>query len=382
VNRELGLRVLSQIMSWNDEEARKEFRWLSFISKYKYDGYRDYLAGARFIESLSTWLQQFKPDDRRTAYEYIKKNLIYIGPAEMKKLIERFYPEIVQRHLVEITSKSLGMRKHKIWATDTGIKEYDRQVRKILFMGLSDGAMIDVFRRVNAGIIANDQIVTTTQIDITKWEGVIKDLREDLKKKKLGNGKDEKFSHIYLIDDFTASGTSLIRCDTYQGKIDRFYISLLKAIDALKSSHGDILDQNWQLVIHHYIGTDKVKQAIRERYSHAIQSGKSWNTNVNFTFSMLLPTGSILSETSQEPFAKLCKNYYDPALEGDGKHGKESGNPDKKFGFGQCGLTVVLEHNTPNNSVPLLWAETSGKGGHHPMRPLFRRRERFSDLTE
>jgi hypothetical protein len=46
-----------------------------------------------------------------------------------------------------------------------------------------------------------------------------------------------------------------------------------------------------------------------------------------------------------------------------------------KYGYANCALPVVLEHNTPNNSIPLLWAETEGKSGVK-MHPLFFRRDR------
>jgi len=59
MNQDLALRVLGQIMAWNDEQARDEFRWLRLMARLKYDGYRDFQAGMRFIESLATWLQQF-----------------------------------------------------------------------------------------------------------------------------------------------------------------------------------------------------------------------------------------------------------------------------------------------------------------------------------
>ncbi|OWJ56290.1 hypothetical protein BWU74_31490 [Paraburkholderia caledonica] len=47
------------------------------------------------------------------------------------------------------------------------------------------------------------------------------------------------------------------------------------------------------------------------------------------------------------------------------------------FGYKQCGLPLVLEHNTPNNSVALLWA-TSEEGATPQMKPLFARRKRHS----
>ena len=35
--------------------------------------------GMRFIESLATWLQQFKPEERETAYAFVRHTLVYIG---------------------------------------------------------------------------------------------------------------------------------------------------------------------------------------------------------------------------------------------------------------------------------------------------------------
>ena len=53
-----------------------------------------------------------------------------------------------------------------------------------------------------------------------------------------------------------------------------------------------------------------------------------------------------------------------------------------KLGYGGCALPLILDHNTPNNSMPLLWAETvgspkvDGMAAVPAMRPLFRRRQR------
>ena len=58
MNQDLGLKILSEIMAWNDDRAREEFRWLRLMARLKYDGYRDFQAGMRFIESLATWLQR------------------------------------------------------------------------------------------------------------------------------------------------------------------------------------------------------------------------------------------------------------------------------------------------------------------------------------
>ena len=79
MKEELALRLLSQIMEWDDERSRKEFAWLNIMSRYKYDDYQDYLAGARFTESLLKWLQQFEQGHRETAYTFVRRHLVYVG---------------------------------------------------------------------------------------------------------------------------------------------------------------------------------------------------------------------------------------------------------------------------------------------------------------
>ncbi len=68
MNQELGLRVLGYIMRWDNDRAREEYARLSILARYKYDSYRDFVAGARFIEKLAEWLQQFDQNDREVAF--------------------------------------------------------------------------------------------------------------------------------------------------------------------------------------------------------------------------------------------------------------------------------------------------------------------------
>ena len=76
MNERLALRILRRIMDWDEETATREYRWLRLMSKVKYDGYRDYVAGVRFAESMAGWLSQFKPSDRPAAYAFVKARLL------------------------------------------------------------------------------------------------------------------------------------------------------------------------------------------------------------------------------------------------------------------------------------------------------------------
>ncbi len=155
VNQEFILGKLSEIMEWGATEPEREFAWLRLMSRIKYDGYQDFLAGVRFIESLADWLQH-STRPRGGGIRVRPESLGVHRPAEMFHLVELLYPETVQ------------------WMSDTGVAElehppvprlgrpeglrlYDSLLRKTLFIELSDGARIDVFRRANAGSSATSR---------------------------------------------------------------------------------------------------------------------------------------------------------------------------------------------------------------------------------
>ncbi|WP_439254586.1 hypothetical protein, partial [Pseudomonas monteilii] len=82
--------------------------------------------------------------------------------------------------------------------------------RRTLFVGLSDGARIDVFRRYNEGVVNNEQVVPFSEMSEHKWQDLVKELKEWL----LANeypGELPLFEAACLIDDFAGSGASLLR---------------------------------------------------------------------------------------------------------------------------------------------------------------------------
>ena len=181
MNQDLGLKVLAEIMHWSDERAREEYRWLRLMARLKYDGYRDFQAGMRFFESLATWLQQFDRAERETAYAFVRSRLVYVGPIEMQKLVEQFYPKTMRERLVSTVAAQRGIPAFRVLGDEAARSDVDRLRRQTLVMGLSDGARIDGVRHSNVGLLTNEQLVLATQLDKEKWEDLLGNLREDLK---------------------------------------------------------------------------------------------------------------------------------------------------------------------------------------------------------
>ena len=355
MNQDLGLRILGRIMDWDDDRARKEFAWLRLMARLKYDGYRDFQAGMRFIESLATWLQQFKPHEREIAYDFVRHTLVYIGPSEMQRLVERFYPLTVQDRLFRMVSDECRIQPHRVLIDADARAATERLRRQTLFMGLSDGARIDTIRHANAGLLGNEQFVQGTQVDTEKWRDLIENLRKDL------NERDARFRLVYLVDDFAGTGTSFLRFDEetekWRGKLMRFKVSVESANRVLD---GDkLFEDGWELCVHHYVASSHAAGAIRERLVRLAGNGEfpeGWTRQIHSSFGVVLPHDLPIDANAgrHDDFIELTRTYYDPSIRT--KHTDVGGVTDLGLGYGGCALPLVLEHNTPNNSVALLWA--------------------------
>jgi len=373
MKQRLALRILAQLLNWSDEAAQPEFAWLKLMSRLKYDSYQGYLAGVRFIESLVVWLEQLKPEHRQAAYDLIRRQLVFVSTLEMRRLVERFYPRQVEPELVRAAAAQTSIPPYLVWATPRAGHLVARLRRQTLFIGLSDGARMDLLRRANTGVLSNEQTVLAPMIDNDKWRDLGEVLAKDLPSAE-GEPK-PRFTCVYLIDDLTASGTTLIRFDSeknkWKGKLRKFRDHIVAAREALGEDFP--LDENFVLRVHHYIATQTAVDGIKSLCEQAATEFGStwWFPKVEFSEGLILGPSATLA--SGDPFEALATRYYDPDLENE--HSAESGQKELHFGYKSGRLTVVLEHNTPNNSISLLWAETPGVAGH-AMRPLFRRRSR------
>lgn len=382
MNNTLALDLVADVMKWDNEVATEEYAWLRLISSMKYDGYSDFRAGVRFLETLVSWLRHFTEADRAAAYAFVKTRLVYISTLEMQRVIETFIPETVTPYLRHSVGSELGIKPFEVWKTAEGAAAFRRRLRRCLFVGLSDGSRIDVLRRANAGRLSQEQIIPMMNVDDDKWKSVAGDLKEEL-------GNNARFDDVYLIDDFAASGTTFIRFPdgNPKGKLYKFEKIVQDAKERLQ---GDFpLADSYTLHIHHYVSTKQAHDALEERVAEANQKLKNKSFgNALITEGMLLPNdlrvatinkntrAATPTRPTDAPILDLCTRCYDHELfKRLEKHCKEAGQTDMKYGYADCALPLVLEHNTPNNTIPILWAETEGKLGES-MLPLFFRRDR------
>jgi len=366
-------KLIGDLLDWTDEEATQEFHWLDLMARYKFDHYQGYGPGRRFYVTLLRWLTQFEQQDRRTAYQLLRNHLIFIGQSEMHHLVGLSGP-IILREMRRHVARLLGIPTYMVDEDPDAQRRLCLLQERTLYVGVSDGARIDVFRRYNEGTINNEQVVPMAEISSSKWKSLHKKLADRLSSKGHGEAAAE-FEWVCLIDDFTGSARSSIWYDDagskWDGKVGKFVVSNVE-----RNIHK--LASKACIHVHHYLASAAAKKTIEQR----VKAIGSEYVDLQFcsTFAYVLPESIRLQESKDVELLSLLKRHYDPRIEN--THVGE----DIWMGYKQCGLPLVLEHNTPNNSVAILWARSPDArssltdASKTTMSPLFPRRQRHLDV--
>jgi hypothetical protein len=348
---ELAERVLAAVMDWDETELRGRVQQLQALAGHKYDEYGGYQPGVQFIESLASWLFQFDASEREAAVDFVLHRLVFISDAEMEHLIELAYPDLIRPLLAERVATSLGLPRHRIREI-TSSKEFRALQRRTLVLGLSDGAKLDRLRRASSGL-SHEQFHLVASV-----EGIVRDMQDKLREalNQIESDEPNTFRQILLVDDFSGSGFTLIRKTngTFEGKLPKMKTELDRLRD--RAVARDV-----EVSVLLYVASE---QAITHASACLKEAGLDWKIQVV----QKLESRHRVDETDPG-MVELCRDYYDPVLTD-----KHKGDP--ILGFRDAALPLVLSHNTPNDSVCLLWADTTERPDSRQLRALFPRYER------
>jgi len=335
--------LLKRVMNWDQARLAEELPLLDRMAGFKYDEYQQFGPGRKFVETLGLWLEQFDPAERDAAFNFVKNRLAYISEAEMRHLVEAAFADHIKPMLICAAAEALGLPAHSLGAVAESTA-FRRSLRSSLFFGLSDGARMDVFRR--SANLDNEQVWQAYEPSEAKTTGLIDDLRRVY--------PDAHFERVFLIDDFTASGISYIRQEpdgSWKGKIKK----------ALTQFGGDAANlfspEGYQMTVVIYVATPEAAHHIRTQLAAYCKSiGKSV-PEVIIVYE--LPQSTKLEDANEfdRPFLALAdqdRYYRTTQLD---EHELKGKTDTVKRGFAGCDLPLVLGHNTPNNSMYLLWGE-------------------------
>lgn len=353
----LAERLLAKVMKWTPEDVAREMPDLQALATYKYDEYQQFSPGMRFIESLALWLAQFQPEERKQAYEFVRSKLVFISAAETAHLVAVSYPDIIRPFLIRQVANKIKLPEYLV-AKIVNSQEFSVLRRQSLFLGLSDGTHTDLFRRSNPEI-SHEQVYQTYDISDKKATDMLKKLEKDLRGI-LGKNptKEENLFHLaFLLDDFSGSGLSYLRWDSenseYDGKIARFYHSVFGEKSAM-SRLFDTSDMHICIIL--YMATNQARQHLEKLIDEMIGSD---NTKCTIRVVHTLQDSVKLNTENDKAFVNLIEKYYDSGIENE--HYRKGHHIKPYLGYDECALPLVLSHNCPNNSVPILWFDETRK---------------------
>lgn len=346
--------LLAKVMGWEDQDDLKSVPGLLLLAQYKYDNYQRFNHGQRFIESLALWLKQFPASDRELAFRLVNEKLIFVSEGEFSHLVQTAYPDWIVPERIRMVSEETGISSFRVAAIEDS-KRFEELCLKSLYLGLSDGARTNEIRRASNGEIGNEQIWQAYELSDEKASDMVEKLQSELEKSGFKSSS-AKFNLIWLLDDFSGSGNTYIRYDNdkkkFKGKIKKIYERL---------SRGDLVDKDhYEVFLLLYVATRQALDHI-EYWAGRFASENGVKPLKVKVLHLIEQETSLLSENDEDFRAIIDSDeYYDHQFFDENI--KVGGTNTAKYGFANCALPVVLCHNTPNNSVFMLWGpETSKK---------------------
>lgn len=396
--------LLAKVMGWQDQDVVLDnVPVLRLLADYKYDGYQRFGPGRRFVESLALWLNQFDMPDRAAALGFVLERLVYVSDHELSHLVQHAYPDVIVQERIRLVAEEKGIPTYRVGeiCRDERFKELKL---KSLYLGLSDGARTNELRRASNGEISNEQIWQAYELGEAKAEDMLQALAKALKisppthlpdneaiwqayesgdkaqanflidalraKPASGGVKQlAKFTLVWLMDDFSGSGNTYIRFDSasnkFKGKIKKIYERL---------HQGDLIDtSHYEVFLLLYVATRQAIDHI-EYWSERFTSENNYKP-LQVRVLWIIEPGVGLTHNVPTGLQSILTNpkYYDPAAFDE--HIEVGGTSTAQMGFAGCALPVVLSHNTPNNSVYMLWGSEA-----HDFHGLFPRVSRHKEF--
>lgn len=373
MNDNLAVSLLAKVTKWDDKRLTKELPKLSFMARTKYDSYSQFDPGFRFMSSFAQWMSQFDKSDVETIYSAFNRHLTFISSEQIKYLVDLMYSSKIKPFIRNLSASKSGLSNYQLKKIENS-QEYKIQERLSLIVGLSDGSHIDILRR--SGGFSNEQVLPIYYPNEEK----LQDISDELCKDDLLKGTNRNlFESLFLIDDFTASGTSFARKEDnkFKGKIVKVLKGLKPKENGEEKASGDeskiVLSDIFvkdRIVVNALfcIATEEAIANIKRQVNQFLVENDMTNLiQFNVDCVQLVKTEEI-AQIKQHPGLKNVvkkDQYYDWTIILNDSYRK--GKHDEPYwGFNECGLLLVLSHNTPNNTLPVIWEDTDKFRGLFP----------------
>lgn len=281
---------------------------------------------------IDHWLNNFQSDDEENQEKerlhalYLLSQFMYFASNEMRGLLHSMYRDLIRYPIVESIRKSNNDTQDILFINE----EFTKEQSKTRFLGVGNPSesgthLLYYFRQEN--LLEKDLFINSVEI-FTHNEATTVKLA------------DPNINRYIFIDDFSGGGTQAVR---YLKKV----VKLIKDINPDIEVWYFVLFANESALAH--IG-DKIKVNKCDAVFKLDDTYKCFGKNSQY----FLDEEIIDKEFTHE----MVKNYG------------EKLQPEDPLGHGDNQLLLSFFHNTPNNTLPIIWFD--GKNGYQ-WSPIFRR---------
>lgn len=298
-----------------------------------------------FKTHIEAWLKNFQNESDQSYALYLLSRMMYFGADNIRNLLKALYRDKIRYPLIR------KIRKQNANTLDSEIieREYFEELKKTRFLGVGNPSesgvhLLYYFRQENN--IPKELFVNTDDLVIYEQDKD-KDMHAKLREKY----KDVK--HFIFIDDLCGSGqqatsndSNVRRCvSNLRSLLPEAHISYLMLFglkDGVKKVRDFIEDTKGKLLY------DYVDAVIELDESYMCFNDKSrYFTNIN---NFNKKSAEDIAFRYGYPLAlQLAKKqgFVSPILEKVAKS--------RALGFGNNQLLIGMNHNTPDNTLPIMW---------------------------
>ena len=113
--------------------------------------------------------------------------------------------------------------------------------------------------------------------------------------------------------------------------------------------------ENLKIFIILYIATKESLLHIETNFRKLVNK----NIEINVSAILILEDDLKLDLILNNDFENMLKKKFDSEIID--SHYKKGKHDKPHLGFNECGLSLIMNHNTPNNSLPILWHDDDSK---------------------
>lgn len=295
--------------------------------------------------TIQVWLSNFSDKDERDAALYLLSRCMYFNQASTRYLLKALFRDKYRTPILQ------EIRESKGGTMDEMVIESEFRVRlmRTRFLGVGNSAesgdhMLYFFRQEN-GLPVNPLFTNIDELLL----------------------KDEDIEHVVFIDDLCGSGNQI--------KYDKKLKECIKMLRAKKKSP--------KISYMMLFGTITGIQRIRNLFFK--ENGLKWFDEVeaemelNESYKCFGDMSRYFKdEEKKNKYKEMCLKYGMALIDKIADRDFNDPLTDEKraayirscaLGYGDCQLLLSLQHNTPNNTLPIFWFEEEGED----WKPIFKR---------